>query len=165
MSKEYILLNECKHCNGLMEVRTYNCVIRQYCTRCKKWGMLIGNLTKKREGRLKRKKIKIDLATKEKWSLMELRTMDYNRYLKTGHWKRRRIEYYKTHEKICFCCEKESYVLHHCSYKNRGKEKDEDLIPLCEECHNSIHDLIVQEKDVNLDNGHIVKKQLLGLRF
>lgn len=111
----------------------------------------------------KRKKKKKKKKVVKTRSLKELRTMSYEKYLNTGHWRRRRLEYYKTHKKICFCCGCKSYALHHISYKNRGNEKDEDLTPLCEKHHNKIHDDLIGEEGVTLENAHEVLRDLINL--
>lgn len=113
-------------------------------------------------GKHKKKKKK---RKQKKNSLKKLKTMQYDRYVRTGHWQRIKRNYYKKHKKICYCCGEDSYVLHHINYSRRGEEKDKDLVTLCENCHNEVHNLILNEDDIKLKNGHIVHKQLLELKL
>jgi len=110
-----------------------------FCPTCKAMYMSVEFQVWNRKSK-KRKKV---YCQKPLYTVKELKEMDYGRYLKTGHWNRIKKEYWKKHKKICFCCNLDAYVLHHIEYKNRGREKDKDLIPLCEECHNEIHTMIL----------------------
>ena len=159
---EYRLLNRCVDCETILELRESknNGRIRLYCRKC---GQIKGQWRSKKWER-KIKVVNGEVTEVTPKTLQEYKDMPYRKYLSTGRWKRRRLEYYKTHKKICFCCELESYVLHHLTYKRIGEEKDKDLIPLCEECHNEIHTLILNDIQINLDNGHIVHKQMLNLQ-
>jgi hypothetical protein len=56
----------------------------------------------------------------------------YKEYIKSQKWKQRRNEYYKTHPRECVICKSKHLVgLHHMTYKNLGRELDEDLVALC----------------------------------
>lgn len=66
---------------------------------------------------------------------------DYDLYLHTDGWKgkatrcRRRFNY-----QCCLCGDSESTIhAHHRTYKRLGFETDNDLIALCESCHNQFH--------------------------
>lgn len=64
----------------------------------------------------------------------------YEAYLKTDWWDRlkRRLLPVK-----CVGCQKrKAIVLHHVSYKNLGNERPDDLIPLCDVCHDRIHNAL-----------------------
>lgn len=75
----------------------------------------------------------------------------YDKYLSSEHWRnlRKRIAYQRN-----FTCEKcnkkiiSKYHIHHLTYENIGNEKDEDLMFLCEKCHNKIHNGKVQKKKI-----------------
>lgn len=78
-----------------------------------------------------------------KSEIRSLRSMPYRKYLETYHWQLLRKAVFKYYGKRCFDCNM-SYLLkhleaHHLTYKNRGHEKIEDLIPLCRSCHKSRH--------------------------
>jgi 5-methylcytosine-specific restriction endonuclease McrA len=50
--------------------------------------------------------------------------------------------YYAKHGKKCAVdFVTENVDLHHMTYKRLGNEWDEDLVPLCRDCHKSIHRL------------------------
>lgn len=87
----------------------------------------------------------------------------YADYLKTHHWKVTRIRFWKKYPRICLCCGNEAKELHHCNYSRLGFEKEEDLVPLCRNCHEEVHCLILNNKQVKLKNAHKVYKALLEL--
>ena len=67
--------------------------------------------------------------------------MPYQEYLQTKHWRNKRYEALKRANHKCqLCGSKENLQVHHNTYDNRGNEKDEDLIVLCEICHAKFHD-------------------------
>jgi hypothetical protein len=100
---------------------------------------------------------------------------EYQIYLKSPHWiglrndLRGRDEY-----KSCFICNYKPYeleeetddyvqkiVLHHCTYENIGREKDSDLVPLCEDCHDLLHFL---DRNTNFVNKTDFNKLHIMLR-
>ena len=89
---------------------------------------------------------------------------NYSRvYLKLKWWRKRRKAYWASHpDSVCFCCGEKPELLHHSTYKHLFKEKDEDLIPLCKNCHIEVHDLIYTDytKTINYSNAHIYYKRL-----
>lgn len=70
-----------------------------------------------------------------------LQTMPYSEYLKTPEWQERRIKHLKKSDYRCQLCNMKSVTLnvHHRTYERRGHERDEDLIVLCQECHEIFH--------------------------
>jgi hypothetical protein len=67
-------------------------------------------------------------------------TEDYQRYISSAKWARRKVAYYAKHPKICRACgSKEDVHLHHHTYRRLRHELDEDLVPLCEDCHVLCH--------------------------
>lgn len=65
----------------------------------------------------------------------------YKKYIKSVAWFKRRDEYFKVHKKECVACfSKERIVLHHVNYQRLGAELDSDLIVLCWDCHNELHE-------------------------
>ncbi len=73
-----------------------------------------------------------------------LRRMPYRDYLQTDHWQLLRNAVFKRYGKRCFDCGISHWwkhmEAHHLTYKNRGHENIEDLIPLCRDCHRKRHD-------------------------
>lgn len=66
----------------------------------------------------------------------------YKEYLKTKHWQNIKNKMYKSKYKYeCYCCgAKRGLQLHHKSYKRVGNEKLNDLIYLCGNCHELVHE-------------------------
>lgn len=80
------------------------------------------------------------ITPKRQEHINELRTMPYNRYLKSNHWKRIRRKAYATYGNACMSCGMTSNLhIHHLTYDNRGNEKMEDLQILCADCHKKVH--------------------------
>lgn len=78
---------------------------------------------------------------KKKVKLVKNKKVSYKNYIKSKEWKKRREEYYKKFKKECVICKNVSRVgLHHLSYKNLGREEDDDLVCLCWGCHSDYHD-------------------------
>lgn len=68
---------------------------------------------------------------------------DYEDYVKSDEWKSVKERLIKERGRVCEKCGQEkpkSMHLHHKNYDNvLGKERDEDLMLLCEDCHNELH--------------------------
>lgn len=70
--------------------------------------------------------------------------MDYNRYIKSEKWAKRKADYYSTHRRACAvadCSTSAILHLHHITYDRLGHEHDDDLIPLCEFHHALVHNI------------------------
>lgn len=65
--------------------------------------------------------------------------MRYRDYLQSKHWLDFRKEILKVRNRCQRCGTKSSLNLHHKHYRCLGKEKNEDIIVLCELCHDSYH--------------------------
>ncbi len=66
---------------------------------------------------------------------------DYQRYLKSNHWKRLRRKLLGDGRGYCCACGLEALlVLHHVTYCRLGQERKVDLVPVCEMCHSMIHE-------------------------
>jgi len=68
---------------------------------------------------------------------------NYRAYLKTKHWKNLRLRYKRSKLpwKCYVCGSTERLQLHHRSYRRVGRERLQDLIPMCRACHSEIHRL------------------------
>ena len=68
---------------------------------------------------------------------------DHRSYIASPEWAFRKEEYYKLHKKVCRSCgsDDREIHLHHRTYKRIFREDDGDLMPLCRECHASLHHL------------------------
>ena len=85
--------------------------------------------------------LNIVLLTEYQQLVRDLQSMPYAEYLQTDHWKRVRRKALDHAEYRCARCGASNTVLdvHHLSYKNRGCERNEDLVVLCSPCHNKTH--------------------------
>lgn len=87
---------------------------------------------------------------------------DYYKYLKSKHWINRKRIFWEKHRKVCHCCNGLANQIHHCTYKNIGNEKDEDLVPICQNCHEYITEM-VHRGEMKLSEAHEIYRQLLNL--
>lgn len=66
----------------------------------------------------------------------------YEAYITSKRWERRREAYYARHPRVCRACRSTQWIeLHHHSYARMGHEHDDDLVPLCKDCHEAVHRL------------------------
>jgi ATP-dependent DNA helicase RecQ len=63
---------------------------------------------------------------------------EYDHYLESEHWKSFTSKMFDEYEQ-CQVCESKAEHVHHLSYRNLGKEGDEDVVALCSKCHCYIH--------------------------
>lgn len=64
----------------------------------------------------------------------------YGAYIASDRWAARRERYFASHPRKCAVCgSKASLELHHLSYERLGRERDDDLAPLCHRCHAAVH--------------------------
>jgi len=90
--------------------------------------------------------------------LKKLKEMPYKKYLQTEHWdNKRKGALYRAKYKCQLCSDKENLQVHHNTYENRGQEKDEDLVVLCEICHAKFHNKISQSSKLE-ENKRIVEE-------
>lgn len=88
-----------------------------------------------------RKKIEFDLITRRRaFEVKRLRSIPYNEYLRTDHWRRVREMALSIAHGRCQVCNSDRHLqVHHRSYKNRGYEEPFDVIVLCDGCHSLFH--------------------------
>jgi len=118
-------------------------------------------------------KVLIDVKSEE--TVQELADMNYKKYLNSEYWSLVRKSMHEiTGNKCEICGGSESLNIHHLSYENRGKETLDDLVCLCQRCHEVMHtyespfighisDRKTFEKQVKLANK--IKKKFNNKRF
>ena len=74
--------------------------------------------------------------------------LNYYKYLKSIKWKRKARGCYRRAKYRCQICATGNIQLeaHHNTYENLGDEKPEDLICVCNECHQEITIMLKQRK-------------------
>lgn len=94
--------------------------------------------------------------------LRKLKIKSYQDYLQSNFWKAAK-ERYRTSDlpKHCLNCCNNYYELHHRSYARLGKERPTDLIPLCRECHQAIHNYL-KENNTHLAHVHVAIRLLFN---
>ena len=65
--------------------------------------------------------------------------MRYDQYLKTGVWRIFRARWIERHGDRCARCRRKGEELHHRTYARIGRERDDDVVLLCRQCHDTFH--------------------------
>lgn len=82
---------------------------------------------------------------------------NYSKYLESDNWKKIREQVLQRDNHKCTVCgTTDNLVIHHISYDNIGNEKIEDLITVCEKCHNEIH----STRGWNKSKNKVTKKEI-----
>jgi hypothetical protein len=91
-----------------------------------------------------------------------MRKKEYKQYLLSGIWLIRKREWLAINrDHRCFCCfSGMAREFHHISYRNVGqREEIKDLIYVCSNCHQEIHNLI-NVFAVPLSSAHLIIQQI-----
>ena len=85
---------------------------------------------------------------------------NYKEYLKSDHWKnvKKRYKDSKLTQKCYICGSNKHINIHHKTYKRLGKEKLNDLVPLCQECHYLTHKALGISNSQNLNLWNMAKR-------
>ena len=68
------------------------------------------------------------------------KSINYYEYLKTAAWQEQRQKVFRRDGYKCVCCgEVKNLEAHHITYKQLGAESISDLVTLCDECHEGLH--------------------------
>jgi 5-methylcytosine-specific restriction endonuclease McrA len=68
------------------------------------------------------------------------RQQEYREYLRSVHWQQMRQKILVRSRGFCEDCgARTSLDVHHKTYKRRGRERPEDLVALCRNCHHERH--------------------------
>lgn len=111
------------------------------------------------------KKQKKQKKPKDKWIRPK-----YRIYIKSKAWFDRRKIFLEMFGDCCIICKtKEKIEVHHISYRNLGREKDEELVSLCKVHHKEYHEKygvkfenfdtynFIEEKQQEIEFAEIVK--------
>jgi 5-methylcytosine-specific restriction endonuclease McrA len=119
----------------LRKIKNKRCKEDYYCQQCK------DELKREETEKLARKaQTKLDRARNK---LQELKTMPYEEYLLTKHWKDFKKARIIEANFECQRCHRGDIKLHvhHLTYERRGEELPSDVVVLCEACHREEHGL------------------------
>lgn len=67
---------------------------------------------------------------------------EYDLYLKSPEWIRKRALIMYKYKSVCVLCFKPAVNVHHLTYDRIYLEDERDLIPLCDNCHKFVHGII-----------------------
>ncbi len=85
--------------------------------------------------------LKTDFEKKKKYNFSLRYQKGYIDYLKSEKWKELRLEIMKRDNFLCKKCKTEKAChVHHLTYERLGRERLEDLISICLDCHKKEHD-------------------------
>lgn len=80
---------------------------------------------------------------------------DYKAYLQSAKWVRKRQLALERFQHRCGVCYSDGKLaVHHRTYERSGDEPVEDLIPLCEDCHEAFHGKSSEEYDAGWGEGY-----------
>lgn len=83
---------------------------------------------------------------------------DYREYLESSHWDNIRLARLKKDGYQCqICGSGKNLCVHHLTYDRIGREQMDDLITLCQECHEKVHAIDIERKKQKKDNPGIRK--------
>lgn len=95
----------------------------------------------------------------------------YGDFLKTKHWKLKRLQIAEQRKYTCEMCNKvvlKGFHVHHYTYENLGNELDRDLGFLCADCHAKAHgkvsNKVVQPKNVKKRKKTKSEKKIQKIR-
>lgn len=75
-----------------------------------------------------------------KKEIKRLRSMPYDQYLQTTHWKLcRRAALHRDKHQCRDCWDDDNLQVHHLTYIRRGSELLHDVITVCDKCHRERH--------------------------
>lgn len=80
--------------------------------------------------------------------------MDYEAYLRSPEWDRRRRDAIARAKGSCRGCKtrRRSLEVHHISYERLGAEWPQDLVVLCTDCHAKVH-VIHKQGEISLEEA------------
>lgn len=95
-------------------------------------------------------------AWKREQRIITLGYASYNDYIRSPAWRAVKRRYAEQQPWICNICGTEDGLqLHHRTYERVGEERLEDLMPLCEDCHEMVHTL-ERRGDTGLDFDGVI---------
>lgn len=71
---------------------------------------------------------------------MAMNSIEYREYLRSDHWIKFKHGYSRKYKNECYLCGDTQWLeLHHVTYERLGKELQTDVVYLCRDCHELVH--------------------------
>lgn len=67
---------------------------------------------------------------------------DYQEYRKSGHWRllrKKALERLGRKCSVCGSIDEQKMTVHHLSYRNLGQERSDEVVVMCQDCHEYFH--------------------------
>ena len=87
-------------------------------------------------------------------STKEKRKKNYQKYLRSEDWQKKRAEKRSKRDRCGICASTENIDIHHLNYRNLHDVEQSDLRKLCRRCHFLGHELERRGKIVYRSNNH-----------
>ena len=85
----------------------------------------------------------------------------YRDYITSELWEERKRQYFERYAKACKICGSTTYVqLNHIKYGNYGQERDRDLVPLCRDHHQALHDMIGVKSNMHYQTAFFLETEI-----
>ena len=86
---------------------------------------------------------------------------EYQEYLNSSHWKEVSAQCREEYDNRCAICgSTEKLNVHHWTYERLGEEYPEDLVCLCQACHERVHRVMEDLKSEVIDFCDIVEEDI-----
>ena len=143
----------------------FTTVVPELCDKCESDRLEKESIKREEENRIYEEKLSIRQEKQKEDEikyLNHLKSIPYEDYLNTNHWKAlRKRKLGQSRYKCQICASTDKLVVHHNTYENRGCENDADLVVLCDVCHKKFHN--IQSDVIQMNNKFNYKIKLFEL--
>lgn len=88
--------------------------------------------------------------------------MTYAQYLRSEHWANLKRRYRESRlPQACLGCGDPRFQMHHRTYTRLGHELLTDLMPLCGDCHQAVHDYL-EDSPHTIAVTHVALRRIFG---
>ncbi len=90
----------------------------------------------------------------------------YEAHLRSDLWQQQRKGAFNRWGRFCNCCGADDAIhVHHLNYRNLVDCLDEDLMPLCEACHNKVHAIPELDEMARVHGDPMAKRRMVIVRI